>query len=87
MKGRLIIEAFLAPAAVCAQNTTDEGLLSSGNVDLGEWAGVYAKATAFVAQLTNEEKITIIAGAPSVFQLTRPLLNSKMELRVYKVSS
>ena len=62
MKGRLVIGALLAPAAVFAQNTTTEGLLSSGNVDLGAWAGAYAKATAFVAQLTNEEKITIMTG-------------------------
>jgi beta-glucosidase len=44
------------------QNTTTGGLLSSGNFDLGAWTGAYAKATAFVAQLTNEEKITIITG-------------------------
>jgi ABC-type Fe3+-siderophore transport system permease subunit len=62
MKGRLVVGALLAPAAVFAQNTTTKGLLSSGNVDLGAWAGAYAKVTAFVAQLTNEEKITIITG-------------------------
>jgi beta-glucosidase len=43
-------------------NSTTEGLLSSGNVELGDWADAYTKATALVAQLTNSEKITLITG-------------------------
>ena len=68
-----ILGALLLPSAAIAQNTasssnrttTDsstEGLLSSGNVDLGAWADAYAKAVALVAQLTNEEKVTVITG-------------------------
>lgn len=66
---RSLASALLVPLAV-AQNTTSsnttssstEGILSSGEVDLGDWADAYAKATALVAQLTNDEKITIITG-------------------------
>lgn len=43
-------------------NSTTEGLLSSGNVELGDWSDAYAKATALVAKLTNSEKITLITG-------------------------
>lgn len=71
-----IASALLLPIAL-AQNTissantnsiTGEAILSSGEVSLGEWADAYAKATALIAQLTNEEKITIITGGsvPSV---------------------
>ncbi|RDW77928.1 beta-glucosidase D [Coleophoma crateriformis] len=39
-----------------------EGILSNGLVDLGDWADAYAQAEAFVAGLTNSEKISIITG-------------------------
>lgn len=64
--------ALLLPSAVIAQNSTSssntttdsgtEGLLSSGIVEMGAWADAYAKAVALVAQLTNEEKVTIVTG-------------------------
>ncbi len=55
----------LTAAVFAASNTTTaaaEGILSSGEVELGDWAAAYAKATALVAELTNQEKITIITG-------------------------
>ena len=66
-----LLGALLLPSAAFAQNSTSsrnttttdsssEGLLSSGNVDMGAWADAYAKAVGLVAQLTNEEKVTII---------------------------
>ena len=60
-----LLGALLLPSAVFAQNATDSsqgGILSSGKVDLGAWADAHAKATALVAGLTNEEKLTIITG-------------------------
>ena len=67
-----LLGALLLPSVAIAQNSTSfsntttdsssEGLLSSENVELGAWAYAYAKATALVAQLTNEEKVTIITG-------------------------
>ncbi len=68
-----LLGALLLPSAIFAQNSTSsrnttttdssaEGLLSSGNVDMGAWADAYARAVALVAQLTNEEKVTIITG-------------------------
>ncbi|KAF8848804.1 glycoside hydrolase family 3 protein [Acephala macrosclerotiorum] len=65
-----VASALLLPLAL-AQNTTSsantttstgEAILSSGEVSLGDWADAYTKAAALVAQLTNEEKITIITG-------------------------
>lgn len=65
-----VAAALLLPLGA-AQNTTSstntttsasEAILSSGEVSLGDWADAYAKAAALVAQLTNEEKITIITG-------------------------
>ena len=63
-----IIGAFLLPLAVKAQNSTnssstDAYLLSSGLVDLGEWESAYEKASAFVAGLTNAEKVEIMTGS------------------------
>lgn len=61
-----IIGAFLLPLAVKAQNTntssTNSYILSSGAIDLGDWADAYAKASAFVAGLTNAEKIDLVTG-------------------------
>ena len=68
-----VLGALLLPSAALAQNTTSssnttttesstQGLLSSGNVDLGAWADAYDKAVALVAQLTNEEKVTVMTG-------------------------
>jgi beta-glucosidase len=67
---RCVAGALLLPASVLAANSTSsntttsaaEGILSSGEVQLGAWADAYAKATALVAGLTNEEKVTIITG-------------------------
>jgi beta-glucosidase len=42
--------------------TTAKGILSSGEVKRGDWAAAYAIATALVAELTNQGKITIITG-------------------------
>ena len=68
-----LLGALLLPSASFAQNSTSsrnttttdssaEGPLSSRNVDMGAWADAYAKAVALVAQLTNEERVTIITG-------------------------
>lgn len=64
-----VLTGLLLPFLVVAQNgtasnstTSTEGLLSSGNVEMGEWAAAYAKAQALVAQMTNEEKITLITA-------------------------
>ena len=67
-----LLGALLLPGAAFAQNSTSssnttsdsttEGLLSSGNIEMGAWADAYAKAVALVAQLTNEEKVTIMTG-------------------------
>ena len=63
-----LVFSLLLPLTLAAQNSTStnttatEGILSSGSVDLGDWADAYTKAAALVAQLTNEEKITIITG-------------------------
>ncbi|GKT50795.1 putative beta-glucosidase E [Colletotrichum spaethianum] len=40
-----------------------EQLLSSGTIKLGEWQDAYDKAAALVATLTNDEKISIVAGS------------------------
>ncbi|KAG4421590.1 hypothetical protein IFR04_005317 [Cadophora malorum] len=63
-----LVFSLLLPLTLAAQNSTStnttatEGILSSGSVDLGDWADAYTKAAALVAQLTNEEKITLITG-------------------------
>lgn len=64
-----LLGALLMPLLAVAQNSTTssnststEGLLSSGKVDLGDWTEAYTKAAALVAQLTNNEKITLITG-------------------------
>ncbi|PVH75896.1 glycoside hydrolase family 3 protein [Cadophora sp. DSE1049] len=63
-----LVAALLFPLTLAAQNSTTtnttatDGILSSGAVDLGDWADAYAKAAALVAQLTNEEKVTLITG-------------------------
>ncbi|KAA8571271.1 hypothetical protein EYC84_000598 [Monilinia fructicola] len=58
-----IIGAFLLPLAVGAANSSVEGLLSSNNVDLGAWSAAYAQAHAFIAGLSNEEKLNLITGS------------------------
>ena len=64
------VGCLLCASAARAQNTTSsnttsstEGLLSSGNVDFGDWTDAYAKATALVAQMTNDGKISLITGS------------------------
>lgn len=64
-----IASGLLLPSVVLAQNSTTNtttsgvvGILSDNNVALGDWADAYAKATALVAQMSNEDKITVITG-------------------------
>ena len=57
-----VVGAVLPAVALAANTTTEEGILSSGNVDLGTWAAAYAKATDLIAQMTNEEKVSVITG-------------------------
>ncbi|CAD6446279.1 d46f09c4-f297-40a4-8a25-6a02da090eaf [Sclerotinia trifoliorum] len=59
-----IIGAFLLPLAVGATNSSSvEGLLGSNNVDLGAWSAAYAQAQAFIAGLSNEDKLSLITGS------------------------
>ncbi|PBP21107.1 beta-glucosidase D [Diplocarpon rosae] len=64
---------LLLPVALAAQNyttgksnstisSTASSILSSGAVDLGDWADAYAKATALISQLSNADKISIITA-------------------------
>ncbi|EME38884.1 glycoside hydrolase family 3 protein [Dothistroma septosporum NZE10] len=46
-----------------AANSSSAALLSSGKVDLGDYQAAYEKATAFVARLTNAQKVSIITGS------------------------
>lgn len=66
-----VLTGLLLPFLVVAQNSTSsnsttstgqDGLLSSGNVEMGDWAEAYAKAQALVAQMTNEEKISVVTA-------------------------
>ncbi|KAK6600301.1 hypothetical protein H4I96_07627 [Botrytis cinerea] len=58
-----IVGAFLLPLTVGATNSSSvEGLLSSNNVDLGAWSAAYSKAQAFIAELSNEDKLNLITG-------------------------
>jgi beta-glucosidase len=67
-----VFVGLLLPLFTAAQNSTSSNttittnstssLLSSGTVALGDWADAYAKATALIDQLTNDEKITLITG-------------------------
>ena len=50
-------------ASSYAAKSSTAALLSSGKVDLGEYQAAYEKATAFVAQLTNAQKVSIITGS------------------------
>ncbi|PBP17340.1 beta-glucosidase D [Diplocarpon rosae] len=43
-------------------SSTASSILSSGAVDLGDWADAYAKATALVSRLSNADKISIITA-------------------------
>ncbi|RAL61123.1 hypothetical protein DID88_010462 [Monilinia fructigena] len=58
-----IIGAFLLPLTVGAANRSVEGLLSSNNVDLGAWSAAYTQAQAFIAGLSNEDKLNLITGS------------------------
>ncbi|KAK5129063.1 hypothetical protein LTR85_000396 [Meristemomyces frigidus] len=49
-------------AASNITNSTAGSLLSSGNVHLGEYQESYEKAKAFVAQLSNSQKVSIITA-------------------------
>ncbi|RDW91027.1 beta-glucosidase D [Coleophoma crateriformis] len=82
-----ILGAFLLPLTLAhnkragnttATNTTGlvEGLLANGAVDLGDWDVAYQKAVAFVAQMTNEQKVTVITGG-SVAALNWTALEQK----------
>ncbi|KII94877.1 glycoside hydrolase family 3 protein [Plicaturopsis crispa FD-325 SS-3] len=52
--------AFAALGVLADDVNSTVGIL--GSVDLGDWASAYAKAKAAIANLTNDEKITIITG-------------------------
>ncbi|KAF2158784.1 glycoside hydrolase family 3 protein [Zasmidium cellare ATCC 36951] len=59
--GKLAI-AFTLLGVSSATNSSSPSLLSSGTVDLGDYQAAYDKAKAFIAQLTNTQKISIITG-------------------------
>ncbi|KAK5131956.1 hypothetical protein LTR08_000468 [Meristemomyces frigidus] len=56
------VSALIA-GSCAALNSTAGALLSSGNVELGEYEAAYGKAKAFVAQLSNSQKVSIITGS------------------------
>lgn len=62
MKAFSTLAALSLLGAASATNSTSASLLSSGNVDLGEYQAAYEKAKALVAQLTNAQKISVITG-------------------------
>ncbi|KAK9854608.1 hypothetical protein MYU51_003755 [Penicillium brevicompactum] len=52
----------LSGAAVAASDSK-AGLLSNGNVALGDWQAAYEKATKFVSKLNTTEKLKLITGS------------------------
>jgi beta-glucosidase len=60
--GVLLLPTSILTVNSASTNSSTEGILASGTVELGAWTDAYAKATALVSQLTNQEKITIITG-------------------------
>ncbi|KAJ5672485.1 beta-glucosidase D [Penicillium longicatenatum] len=49
-------------SAVALRNNASTGLLSTGDVSLGDWQPAYKKAVAFVSKLNTTEKIKLITG-------------------------
>ncbi|CAG8971052.1 hypothetical protein HYALB_00005290 [Hymenoscyphus albidus] len=58
----LLLPSLIFARVYPRSNTTELGLLATGNVDLGDWADAYAKAQSLVAKMTNEEKISVITA-------------------------
>lgn len=56
------LSLFITCTLGASNSTGQPTLLSDGTVDLGIAAAAYEKAQAFVATLTNAEKISIITG-------------------------
>lgn len=56
------IAALITISNAASNGTSSSALLASGNVQLGDYQGAYGKAKAFVAQLNNSQKISIITG-------------------------
>ncbi|KAJ5948748.1 beta-glucosidase D [Penicillium verhagenii] len=50
-------------SAVAVRDNASTGLLSTGNVSLGEWQPAYRKAVEFVSKLNTTEKIKLITGS------------------------
>ncbi|OQE31311.1 hypothetical protein PENSTE_c001G02913 [Penicillium steckii] len=46
-----------------AVNSANKGLLSNGDVSLGDWQTAYEKASKFVSKLNTTEKINLITGS------------------------
>ncbi|KAF2087992.1 glycoside hydrolase family 3 protein [Saccharata proteae CBS 121410] len=57
------LASSLSAGARAASNASSPYLLSSGNVQLGEWSAAYQQAKTFVAGLTNDQKVSIITGS------------------------
>ncbi|KAJ5649973.1 beta-glucosidase D [Penicillium longicatenatum] len=49
-------------SAVALRDNASTGLLSTGDVSLGDWQPAYKKAVAFVSKLNTTEKIKLITG-------------------------
>lgn len=64
LNGLIVPTAVLARTSTSLNGTTSQpdGILSSGEVELGVWADAYAKATSLVSKLTNNEKVSVITG-------------------------
>ncbi|KAF7187659.1 putative beta-glucosidase D [Pseudocercospora fuligena] len=58
----ILTTAALLVGAEAANSSSSAALLSSGHVHLGEYQDAYNKAKAFVANLTNAQKVSIITG-------------------------
>ncbi|KAL5356299.1 putative beta-glucosidase D [Aspergillus floccosus] len=57
-----LVFATIGPA-LGLSSSSDRGLLSSGDVSLGDWQQAYRKASAFVSKLNTTEKIELITGS------------------------
>ncbi|KAL4898352.1 putative beta-glucosidase D [Aspergillus ambiguus] len=53
----------LAIPVIARLNASSHGLLSSGNVSLGNWQKAYDKASRFVSMLNTTEKIKLVTGS------------------------
>ena len=60
--GAALLSVGSAASNTTSTNSSSAALLSSGTVQLGIYADAYAKAKAYVAQLSNTDKLSIITG-------------------------